>query len=101
MTKSEARRVSRQIPKYTLVRLTWRDSNYVRGWRHHDEVTMDCPPIITVGYVVEMDEKTIEIANTVGLDGAKLNALSLPLGIISKIELAQKGAFKDQDVLHR
>lgn len=76
-----------KLENNTLVRLKWVDSNFAKGWRHHEENTATLPVVVSVGYVTKCDDKLVELSSHVGLlDGAKLNPLTIPWGAIESVE---------------
>jgi len=74
------------LPKMKLVRFTWVDSNYSKGWYGPEHRTASIPSITTIGYVTYSDKDILEVASTVGEEGAKLNALSVPWSSVTGVK---------------
>ena len=79
------------LPKMKLIRFTWVDSNYARGWYNPEHFTASIPSITTIGYVTFSDNDILEVASTVGEEGAKLNALSVPWSSIKELKQIASG----------
>ncbi len=75
------------LPKMKLVRFTWCDSNYAKGWYSESHFTASIPSIVTIGYVTHSDKDMLEVASTIGEEGAKLNALSVPWASIREVKI--------------
>lgn len=75
------------LPKMKLIRFSWVDSNYAKGWHNENHFTASIPSIVTVGYVTHSDKDMLEVSNTIGLEGAKLNALSVPWASIKEVKV--------------
>jgi len=66
-----------------LVIVTWRDILSCSGWEKQDDV--ECPELISVGWLLSQDDDTIKIASTLdptdSIGEAKGEVLPVPYGI--------------------
>jgi len=62
-----------------LCMITWRDIIATSGWETKEEV--NCPTIISVGWFLEDDGRTIKICNTVAPEEFDNSKDKLPYGI--------------------
>jgi hypothetical protein len=76
----------RKLPLHILVRVRWVDSNFKKGWWHSDAATAELPAIYSTGYVTHSDENMLELASTMGVDGARLNPITIPVAAIDSVE---------------
>jgi hypothetical protein len=58
----------------------WVDIIKDPGWCEHAEV--DCPTLVSVGWVVYEDELVLKIADTLDKDGTGFGIMALPKGVI-------------------
>ncbi len=65
------------LPGMKLIRIVWSDSNYSPGWNNKNRVTASIPSVTTIGYVTYCDKKILELASSIGDEGARLNPLSV------------------------
>jgi len=65
------------LPEMKLVRITWLDSNYAPGWNNKQRLTASIPSVTSIGYVTYCDKKILELASSIGDEGARLNPLSV------------------------
>lgn len=79
----------------SLLRVTWLDSNFAKGWHSSREQTAEAPRIVTVGYVTSCTEDVLELTSTLAEDGGKLNPLSIPVATILTVEKLE--GVKDED----
>ena len=74
-----------------LVRVTWVDSDYTRGWHYPAEETgeykLDLGSEITsVGLVVKANERSLVLSSSLSDSGGVLCPLSIPWGMIQRLE---------------
>jgi len=75
------------LPEHELVHITWVDSNFSPGWANKHRITASIPLVTTVGFVTFTDNKILEITGSIGDEGAKLNALSIPWASVMKCKI--------------
>lgn len=75
-----------EMKSNSLLRVTWLDSNFAKGWHASREQTAEVPKIVTVGYVTACTEDVLELTSTIAEDGGKLNPLSIPTRTILTVE---------------
>ena len=78
-----------EMKSNSLLRVTWLDSNFAKGWHASREQTAEVPKIVTVGYVTAATEDVLELTSTIAEDGGKLNPLSIPTRTILTVEKLQ------------
>lgn len=83
---------------YALVLVTWVDSNYVIGWRPHNEPTAKLPRAQTVGFVTAFTPDLIEISGSIGEEVAKLNPLTIPRISVIEFEVLRPSVLTAQSV---
>lgn len=64
--------------EHAFVRIEWKDSNFAAGWNNKNRLTASIPLVITEGRVTFSDNEILELGNTFGEEGARLNPLSVP-----------------------
>lgn len=71
-------------PKYPfpLVQIDWKDAQTTHGWETADEVIVEIPQVITVGFLVKEDEHGVVVASTVGTDRHSNARITIPLGMV-------------------
>jgi hypothetical protein len=74
------------LPERTFVRVVWKDSNFAAGWNNRLRLTASVPSVTTEGRVTFNDAEILELSNTFGDEGARLNPLSIPWRSIVSLE---------------
>jgi len=75
------------LAEHDLVDITWSDSNYSPGWNNKNRVTASIPSVVTVGYVTFSNRRILEVSNSIGDEGARLNPLSIPWSSITRCNI--------------
>lgn len=74
------------LDEMKLIRFMWNDSNFASGWNNKHRVTASLPLVTTVGYVSFCNKMILEVSNSIGEEGARLNPLSVPWSSIIEVK---------------
>lgn len=77
-----------ELVPHTLVRVTWIDSAFAKGW--HEAFKPPPVSIVSVGFVTHNNPTLLTLCATVATDGSELNPLSIPWGTVSQLEKLTK-----------
>ena len=73
----------RKRKEYNLCIITWVDILATSGWEKEKEI--ECPELVSIGWLIHQDRKTIKIASTLdredSLGDSKDEALPIPYSI--------------------
>ncbi len=72
--------------KFDVVKCYWRDAQTYDTWHELSEIEDECPLICSVGFLVKSTKDIIVIATTVAMDGMSNAGISIPIGMIEKME---------------
>lgn len=75
-------------PKYPfpLVEVRWTDAQTGHGWEEETESELDCPEVITVGFLILRNDKGVRVASTVGTDKTNNSRIDIPNKMIISIK---------------
>ena len=65
---------------HKLLQVEWVDIIKDPGWVEHTEV--ECPKLVSVGWVVFEDDAVLKLADTLDEDGTGFGIMALPKGVI-------------------
>lgn len=74
--------VRKQKYPFSLVQVEWKDAQTGHGWEHEEDLTIDIPVVITVGFLIKEDDNGILIASSVGTDRHSNARIVIPKGMI-------------------
>jgi hypothetical protein len=71
-------------PKYPfpLIHIEWKDAQTGHGWEHEEDLTIEIPIVITVGFLIKENEDGVLIASSVGTDRHSNARIVIPKGMI-------------------
>lgn len=67
---------------FPLVEILWKDAQTGHGWEHADDITVEIPTVITVGFLVKENEDGLVIASSVGTDRHNNARITVPKGMV-------------------
>jgi hypothetical protein len=70
-----------------VVYIRWADTKSALGWTYAPAKKRLPGVIISIGYVVKLDDDVLTITTSLGMKGESLDELSIPRGCIDKLEV--------------
>lgn len=78
---------SRRLPFGKAVRVHWKDSKSLPGWRYNTNTQRQVAKIVTTGYVVQTNADGITVTTSISTEGVSLDDITIPWGCCVKIDL--------------
>ena len=78
---------------YPVVQVVWLDASTDIGWEDAGESNTEAPEVMTVGFQLHKDEKTIVVASTSCKERMTNARITIPVGMVKSIkQLKRAGA---------
>lgn len=72
----------RQKFPFPLIQVEWKDAQTGHGWEHEEDLSIEIPVVITVGFLIKENDDGVLIASSVGTDRHSNARIVIPKGMI-------------------
>ena len=67
---------------FQLVEVHWKEAQTGHGWEHEEDLTVEIPIVITVGFLIKENDDGLVIASSVGTDRHSNARITIPKGMV-------------------
>ena len=67
---------------FPLVQIDWKDAQTDHGWEYEEDLKIEVPVVITVGFLVKENDEAVLIASSVGTDRHSNRRVIIPKGMV-------------------